>query len=61
MHFTYFTASRFQVSLIRCIKQGYIVIQHIDVFLLKHLTVLAKHFIAILIILAIFCYLVNEE
>ena len=61
MYRTYIAASGFQILLIRRVKHRDILIQYADIFLLKHNTVFAKHFIAVLIVLTILCNLVDEE
>ena len=50
-----------EVSLIGSIEQSHILIEHADVLLFEHLTVLAEHLIAVLVILTILCDLVNKE
>ena len=61
MYRTYIAASGFQILLIRRVKQIDILIQYADIFLFKHNAIFAKHFIAVFIVLAILCYLVDEE
>ena len=61
MNCTDITASGFQVSLIRGIKNSNVLIENAQVFLFKHLPIFAKHFISICIILTVFRNLVDKE
>ena len=54
-------AGRLQILLVRRIEQGCILVQNIDVLLLKHLAILAQNLIAVSVILAILGDLVNKE
>ena len=54
-------AGRSQIFLVRRIEQGCILVQNIDVLLLKHLAILAQNLIAVSVILAILGDLVNKE
>ena len=58
---TYITASGFQVFLIRCIENSNVLIQHIQIFLFKHLTIFTKNFIPVCIILTILGNFVDKE
>ena len=55
------TASGFQIFLIRGIKYRSVLVQHIQIFLLKHLSIFSKDFIAISIILTILGNFINKE
>ena len=54
-------AGGLQILLIRRIKQCNVLIQNGNILLFKHHAVFAKYLVAIFIVLAIFCHLVNEE
>ena len=61
MHTADIAAGRLQILLVRRIEQGCILVQNIDVLLLKHLAILAQNLIAVSVILAILGDLVNKE
>ena len=61
MHCTYITAGGFQIFLIRSVKNSDVIIQHIQIFLFKHLSVFSKDFISIRIILTILGNFVDKE
>ena len=54
-------ATLFQVADIGRVKHSDVVVQHGDIFLLEHLAVLRVDLIALLVIPAILCHLVDKE
>lgn len=50
-----------QILLVRCVEQCKILIQYINIFLLENLAVFRVNLVAILIVAAVFCNLVNKE
>ena len=59
MHIVYI--DRIQISQIVRVKQCAVLIQNRKILLLENFSVLTQKFIAFLIVLAIFCHLINEE
>ena len=54
-------AGGFQIALIGRVLNGKIIIQHAEVFFLENNAVFAQHFLAVFVIAAVLCHLVNEE
>ena len=61
MDFGYIIPGGFQVSLVGRVEQLNVVVGNINILLLKHFAVFTQNFLAVLVILAIFGNLVNEE
>ena len=61
MYPAHIAASGFEVFLIRRVKHCNVLVQNSKIFLLKHHAVFAKHLVAVFIVLAVFCYFVDEE
>ena len=61
MYPAHIAACGFEILLIRRVKHRNVLIQNGKILLLEHHAIFAKHLVAVFIILAVFCHLVDEE
>ena len=61
MYPAYIAAGGFEIFLIRRVKHRNVLVQNSKILLLKHHAVFAEHLVAVFVVLAVLCHLVDEE
>ena len=61
MYPAHIAASGLQILLIRSVKHRNVLVQNSKILLLKHHAVVAEHLVTVFVVLAVLCYLVDEE